>query len=144
MLKPVSHHLPNDLPHSVSYSVSHRQLQRTQPALNILQDVALQKTRVHECCGQARVFFAMLVAAEVEGPVFWIAPKWQRDHLNPDGMRPYVKPQNFIFINPDRPEDTLWVMEEALALWRRSLGGGRSAHPTQPNRSATAASGRRK
>jgi protein ImuA len=114
MLKPVSHHLPNDLPHSVSYSVSHRQLQRTQPALNILQDVALQKTRVHECCGQARVFFAMLVAAKVEGPVFWIAPKWQRDHLNPDGMRPYVKPQNFTFINPDRPEDTLWAMEEAL------------------------------
>ena len=114
MLKPVSHHLPNDLPHSVSYSVSHRQLQRTQPALNILQDVALQKTRVHECCGQARVFFAMLVAAKVEGPVFWIAPKWQRDHLNPDGMRPYVKPQNFTFITPTRSKDILWVMEETL------------------------------
>ena len=56
----------------------------------------------------------MLVAAKVNGPVFWIAPKWQRDHLNPDGMHPCVKPQNFTFINPDRPEDTLWVMEEAL------------------------------
>ncbi|MDB3912780.1 hypothetical protein N9381_13595, partial [Paracoccaceae bacterium] len=114
MLKPLSHSLQNSLPHSVLQSASHRQSQRAQPALNVFQDIALQHARVHECCGQARVFFAMLVAAKVNGPVFWIAPKWQRDHLNPDGMHPYVKPQNFTFINPDRPEDTLWVMEEAL------------------------------
>ena len=118
MLKPLSHSLQNSLPHSVLHSVlhsaSHRQSQRAQPALNVFQDITLQHARVHECCGQARVFFAMLVATKVNGPVFWIAPKWQRDHLNPDGMHPYVKPQNFTFINPDRPEDTLWVMEEAL------------------------------
>ena len=110
MLKPLSHSLQN----SVLQSASHRQSQRAQPALNVFQDIALQHARVHECCGQARVFFAMLVAAKVNGPVFWIAPKWQRDHLNPDGMHPCVKPQNFTFISPDRPEDTLWVMEEAL------------------------------
>ena len=110
MLNSSPHGIPYGLPHSVSHQLS----QQSQPILTVLQEVALQYARVHECSGRARVFFAMLVATKVDGPVFWIGPKWQRGHPNPDGMQPYAKPQNFTFIATDRPEETLWTMEETL------------------------------
>jgi protein ImuA len=87
---------------------------RSTPNVNVFEGVALQQARVHECNGRSRVGFAMIVAAQITGHVFWIAPKWQRETLNPDGMRAFTKPQNFTFITPARPEDILWVMEETL------------------------------
>ena len=87
---------------------------RVPQIVNVLDNIPLQRARVHECTGRAQVCFAMLVAARLAGPVFWIAPEWQRDALHPDGMRHFTKPQNFTFINPKRPEDILWSMEEAL------------------------------
>ena len=87
---------------------------RSTPKVTVLEGVALQQALVHECNGRSRVGFAMIVAAQITGHVFWIAPKWQRETLNPDGMRAFTKPQNFTFITPARPEDILWVMEETL------------------------------
>lgn len=84
------------------------------PTLPVLGDIALVKGRVHECAGRARRTFAMAVAAQVKGPVFWISPKWDADQLNPDGMAPFVRPQDFTFLTPRRAEDILWTMEEVL------------------------------
>lgn len=88
--------------------------ERTRPALTLLDQVALIRGRVHEACGLARRSFAMLAAAQSPGLVLWIAPAWEADQLNPDGMRDFVDPARFLFVHPQRPEDILWTMEEAL------------------------------
>ncbi|MDG2406763.1 MAG: hypothetical protein P8M25_18055 [Paracoccaceae bacterium] len=100
--------------HQTIWPALHRKLHRPTPQVTVLEGVALQQARVHECNGRSRVVFAMMVATKMTGPVFWIAPKWLRETLNPDGMRAFIKPQNFTFITPTRSKDILWVMEETL------------------------------
>lgn len=70
--------------------------------------------RVHEACGTARRTFALWLAGQTAGPILWIAPTWNRDRLNPEGMLSWVDPGRFIFVNALRAEDVLWAMEEAL------------------------------
>ena len=84
------------------------------PALTVLKDIDLDLGRVHECAGRARRVFALMLAARTSGPVLWIAPAYGTDKLNPDGMLRFVDPGRFIFVAPQRAEDLLWAMEEAL------------------------------
>ena len=88
---------------------------RPRPALTILEGgVTLPLARLHECCGPGRHSFAMLVAGASRGAVFWIAPRWRGDTLNPDGMTAFTDPARFTFVTPDRAEDVLWTLEEVL------------------------------
>ncbi|WP_417727111.1 ImuA family protein [Roseovarius sp.] len=88
------------------------------PALRLLGALDLPLARLHECCGPARHSFAMLLLGALRGPVLWITPAWARDHLNPDGICALTGPENgpekLIFVAPERREDLLWCMEEAL------------------------------
>lgn len=84
------------------------------PALPVLGDIALTLARVHELCGPARHTLAMLVSAATQGPVFWIAPDWQVERLNPDAMVDFTGPERFTFLAPKRPEDVLWTLENVL------------------------------
>lgn len=84
------------------------------PSLKLFDEVDFTLARVHEICGMSRRTLAMMIAAKAGGPVFWIAPPWGSDPLNPDGMREFVSPQDFLFLAPRRPEDVLWCMEEIL------------------------------
>jgi protein ImuA len=86
----------------------------TRPGLPVLDGMTLTLARLHEICGPARHVLAMIVAAATRGPVFWITPAWQGDHLNPDGMRPFVQPGRFTFVHPNQPIDLLWTLEEVL------------------------------
>lgn len=92
----------------------HAHRDRARPALTVLGDLALPRARAHELCGPARHMLAMLVAGAAQGPVFWIAPAWAADRLNPDGMAPLAQPARFTFIAARRPEDILWTLEEVL------------------------------
>ncbi|SPJ31088.1 ImuA family protein [Falsiruegeria mediterranea] len=87
---------------------------RTGPALPLHPEVSLQLARVHEACGPARRSFALWLAGQMQGPVLWIAPAWEADRLNPDGMLDFADPARFLFVHPRRTEDLLWSMEEAL------------------------------
>jgi len=79
-----------------------------------LDGLTLARARVHEFCGNARRTLAMMLARQMQGPVFWIAPGWGGDRLNPDGMVEFANPGRFTFVAPRRPEDLLWSMEEVL------------------------------
>lgn len=74
----------------------------------------LVKGRIHEACGPARHTLALWLAAQTDGPVFWISPSWGRDRLNPCGVMPMLDPARLIFVDARRPEDLLWSMEEVL------------------------------
>ncbi|MCG6904007.1 MAG: hypothetical protein LJE68_15140 [Rhodobacter sp.] len=91
-----------------------RSKDRPRPALPFLGDLALPLARAHEICGNARRFIAALIAARTQGPVFWIAPKWQPGALNPEAVRQLFDPGRITFLDPVRAEDLLWCMEEVL------------------------------
>ena len=91
---------------------SHRR--RTAPGVKFLGDLSIDRGRVHEFCGTARRRLALMVAGALQGPVFWIRPAWNPVGLNPEGMLKLADPSRFIFVNPKRAEDLLWVMEETL------------------------------
>jgi protein ImuA len=80
----------------------------------LLGDLSLTLARVHEFCGNARRTLAMITAAQMQGPVFWISAGWTHERLNPDGMMRFINPGRVTFMTPRRPEDILWTMEEVL------------------------------
>lgn len=84
------------------------------PGVTVLKGMSLAPARLHEICGPARHRLAVLVAAALQGPVFWILPEWERDRLNPDGMAPIMNPGRIIFVAPRRMPDLLWTLEEVL------------------------------
>lgn len=79
-----------------------------------LGELALETSRVHEICGSARRMLALMIAARMEGPIFWVSPAWNPDRLNPDGISHIVNPGRFTFVEPERAHDLLWCCEEVL------------------------------
>lgn len=86
----------------------------THPAVTLSPEVALMRGRAHEACGLARRSFALWLAGRMEGPVFWIAPGWSSDQLNPPGLCDFVAPERLTFVAPRREADVLWSVEEVL------------------------------
>jgi len=87
---------------------------RSGPTLSLHRDISLPLGRLHEACGAGRYSFALWLAGQMQGPVLWIAPDWQKDRLNPDGMMPFADPARFLYAHARRPEDLLWCVEESL------------------------------
>jgi protein ImuA len=90
---------------------SHR---HDRPGLPLLGRFRLAGARAHEFCGPARRRLALWLAAETAGTVLWIRPAWHPDRLHMAGVRGEIDPARLITVEPDRPEDILWTMEEAL------------------------------
>ncbi|PWK60686.1 ImuA family protein [Roseicyclus mahoneyensis] len=90
---------------------SHR---HDRPGVPLLGRFRLAGARAHEVCGPARRRLALWLAAQTTGPVLWIRPAWHPDRLHMAGVRAEIDPGRLIFVEPDRPEDILWSMEEAL------------------------------
>lgn len=84
------------------------------PTLDLAPGLGLTLARTHEACGPARRLFALWLASRMSGPVIWIAPSWEKDRLNPDGMTAFADPARFVFVSPRRAEDLLWTVEETL------------------------------
>ncbi|MEL6913470.1 MAG: hypothetical protein AAFP13_03110 [Pseudomonadota bacterium] len=80
----------------------------------VLGALTLETARVHELCGPARRTLALMVAAVLEGPVFWVAPAWHADRLNPEGVSEFIDPGRLTFVEPSRAPDLLWCCEEVL------------------------------
>ncbi|WP_299146291.1 hypothetical protein [uncultured Tateyamaria sp.] len=77
--------------------------------------------RVHEACGPARHRLALWLAAQSTGAVVWITLDWSRDQISACGMMSFVDPARLILVQPDRADDVLWSMEEALRSGTVSL-----------------------
>lgn len=84
------------------------------PGLTLWGEITLPLSRTHEICGQARRTLALHIAAQAGGPVIWITRRHSPDQLNPCGMTGILSPGEVIFAATDRPEDSLWAMEESL------------------------------
>jgi len=84
------------------------------PALSFLDGLTMVCGRAHEVCGTARRTLVSIIAAQCQGPIFWIAPSWQAERLNPEGACRLFAPGRITFLDPLRREDLLWCMEEVL------------------------------
>ncbi len=84
------------------------------PGLRLWGEITLPLARVHEICGQARRMLALRIAAQADGPVVWITRRHGSDQMNPCGMAGIMNPGDVLFVATDRPEDSLWAMEESL------------------------------
>lgn len=93
---------------------SHRK--RGTAELAFLDNLTLDRARVHEFCGIARRRLALKAAGALQGPVFWIRPAWGAGQLHAEGFAKLAEPGRFVFLTPKRPEDLLWTMEETLRV----------------------------
>lgn len=84
------------------------------PPIRVLAGVDLARARLHEVCGPARRSFALIVARALTGPVIWIHPAWATDQPHAPGMAGMIDPGRLLMVAPQRPDDLLWTMEEAL------------------------------
>ncbi|GAB4268699.1 MAG: hypothetical protein Kow0013_19630 [Pararhodobacter sp.] len=87
------------------------------PALAVLPQMALARGRLHEATGAARRTLAALVAgaAQAEGPVLWLVPRWRAGGLCPQGLARFMPdPGALITVGCPTAVDILWAMEEAL------------------------------
>lgn len=100
--------------------MSNARLTRSAPArsgphpLRLLGRFDLARARTHEFCGGARRRLALLAAQGCEGPVLWVRPGWHPDRLHMDGVAQLIEPARLLTVEAPRPEDLLWVLEEAL------------------------------
>jgi len=83
-------------------------------ALVLAPEVALVRARAHEATGQARVAFALLAAARLDGPVLWLRPTWAAERPMGDGLRGILDPGRLIFCRARTLPELLWAAEEAL------------------------------
>ncbi|MEO1564002.1 MAG: hypothetical protein AAFR98_11245 [Pseudomonadota bacterium] len=81
---------------------------------DFVADMTLVPGRAHEFCGPARRTLALMLAARMEGPVFWIRTRWDGDRLHGPGVVPFMDPARLTFVEPERREDLLWCTEEVL------------------------------
>lgn len=74
----------------------------------------LRAARTHEVCGAGAYAFASIVCGMSNGPVIWISPSHQQEHLHPAGVAQFCKPDQFIYATGKTHTDVLWMTEEAL------------------------------
>ncbi|WP_300516944.1 hypothetical protein [Aliiroseovarius sp.] len=91
-----------------------RRSHRAAPDQAFLGGLHLARGRVHELVGPARQTLAMMVAGGMTGPVFWVLPDWAQGRPHGPGMVRFLDPGRVSFVNANRAEDILWVLEEVL------------------------------
>ncbi|MEM9716640.1 MAG: hypothetical protein AAF826_08990 [Pseudomonadota bacterium] len=79
-----------------------------------IHDITLLPARAHEFCGPSRRSLALMLAARMEGPVYWIVSHWETDQLHAPGVTQFINPSRIRFVRPKRLEDLLWCTEEVL------------------------------
>lgn len=102
---------------SISHPLLNRRPTRLGPGVSLLANAPqlhLAQARVHEACGAARRTLILWIAAQTTGPVIWVAPLWMQEKLHAEGVAQWIDPARLIFVQPRRPEDILWAMEEIL------------------------------
>lgn len=87
---------------------------RLAPPVEVMAGVSLARLRIHEFCGPARRSLALMTARALTGTVIWIRPGWTTEQPYPPGVAGIVDPGRLLMVAPERSDDLLWAMEEAL------------------------------
>lgn len=83
-------------------------------AIKLDKGVTLAKGRVHEVQGDSAEMFALIVAATLTGPLFWIGQGHDIGSLTPTGMQSFVDPARLVLITGITRQEILWAGEQAL------------------------------
>nr|NIP74694.1 hypothetical protein [Xanthomonadales bacterium] len=74
----------------------------------------LKPARVHEVCGPAAWVFAAIHCGAGKGPALWILESWQRERINPAGLKKFCDPGKVLIAEAKAPVDVRALAEEAL------------------------------
>lgn len=84
----------------------------------LVPGLAFAPARVHELTGPARRTLALMLAAQLPGPVVWIGPRPARPGqwhgLMPQGVARWIDPGRLLLAAAPKANERLWAMEEAL------------------------------
>ena len=72
--------------------------------------------RIHEATGNAADMFAVLVASQRQGTVFWIGNRAGLDTLAPTGLQAFLDPSRLILAIGASRSEVLWAAEQALRV----------------------------
>ncbi len=89
----------------------------------------LAPSRVHEAQGPGAAVFALVMAAQAQGPVVWIRPAHAPERLLPWGAARLIAPGRLMTVEAKGEADLLWAMEECL---RSGAAGFVLAAPEKP------------
>lgn len=98
----------------MAHALLDRRSYRPDQGQPFLGRLSLARGRVHEVCGPARLTLAALMAAGMEGPVFWLRLGWERGQVHGPGLAQIMDPGRVTFVEVERAQDLLWTMEEVL------------------------------
>lgn len=74
----------------------------------------LTQQRMHEACGVGRFAFAAMRASSGDTPIVWIVCPRSTTSLCPPGFARFFNPMRLIVMQPPKPKEVLWCMEETL------------------------------
>ena len=85
------------------------------PSTRTLNDsFPLRQSRAHEVCGAGTYVFASIACGISNGSTLWISHTHQQEHLSPDGVAQFCKPDRLVYASGKTQTDVLWMAEEAL------------------------------
>ena len=93
---------------------------KTHAAVTLTEGLVLQKGRVHEVLGEARICFAAIVAGQSSGPIIWIGREKDVRSVHAGALRPFLNPGRILIITCLSRKELLWTAEQAL----RAQGAG--------------------
>ena len=61
-------------------------------------NIFIQKRRIHQVFGPARIRMLLFLAKKISGPIFWIKSPNEKIFLHPDGIYPWMNSSRVTFI----------------------------------------------
>ncbi len=89
--------------------------------IEFLPDLYLKRGKIHQITGTARVTLALIIGRTIKDQITWIRLEKSSEILYPDGIADWIALNNFLIINTQNEQESLWVMEEFLKSGVSSL-----------------------
>jgi len=87
---------------------------RNHGSVVLAKQIQLSKGKIHEAQGDSADMFAVLVAAQLQGPIIWIGLDHDVRSLAPTALQAYLDPARLIMIEAINRLEILWAAEQAI------------------------------
>lgn len=82
--------------------------------VRLTAELSLRRGRVHEVTGAAADSFAVVVGAQISGPIVWIGLSRDVSTLTPMALKAYIDPSRVLLTEGANRNEVLWAAEQVL------------------------------